>query len=205
MKYLKKKHISLFPLFILLLFFGFHTFWTFCSTLNKENKIRFLWFSNGGLIGYYENGDVKICTKCDPIKSNILRLNNSEKFDTYTYTYKDSCILTSKEINCINFSTLDKNPFWLIVDYKWTSNLIDSLEVFQDINFEGHKNDEITPVQMKDELQKRDSIMLSNFPKLKMIPNDTTLENSLQQENNSYKLKLDSINRLLDSLKTIIE
>lgn len=56
------------------------------TNTKKESvkKLRYLFFSNGGLVGYFDDGTVAGCPRCDLIKENVESLKKSKPFGTYT-------------------------------------------------------------------------------------------------------------------------
>tara|TARA_R110002072_G_scaffold282761_1_gene445843 strand:- start:68318 stop:68695 length:378 start_codon:yes stop_codon:yes gene_type:complete len=80
--------------------------------------LRFLWASNGGLIGYYSDGSIRGCSKCDLLLENLERMKNSNSKGNYLF--ENGCIIEeNQEPLCIDPKVDKTHPFWIVVNYKW--------------------------------------------------------------------------------------
>lgn len=92
------------------------------DNLNDQNKrrLKYLYFANGGLIGFFDDGTVSACAKCDLSKVNIEGL---KKVDPHT-TFKelDNCLITGQSKFCpMGVDTLNmghQGQGWAIIDYE---------------------------------------------------------------------------------------
>ncbi|WP_165748741.1 SH3 domain-containing protein [Cellulophaga sp. Z1A5H] len=73
------------------------TVYTFGGYLSKDKginiykskkRLRYLYYSNGGLIGYFSDGTITGCARCDPDMSNISSMYTSQTTGR-TYTVND--------------------------------------------------------------------------------------------------------------------
>lgn len=86
------------------------------ETNKLSPKLRFLYSSNGGLIGYYNDGSIRGGPKCDLLKPNLETMSIQDPIGTYSY--EDSCIIEyGKDTLCIEMNA--SHPYWAMVDYKW--------------------------------------------------------------------------------------
>lgn len=93
------------------------------SSTNK--KLRYLFYANGGLRGYFDDGSITGCPKCDLIKDNVKSLYTAEPFETYTV--EDGFLLIDgKEREYPNNNT-DNGDEWAMIDYEWIIDIPDSL------------------------------------------------------------------------------
>ncbi len=80
------------------------------SSNNKsggERKLRYLSATNGGLIGYFSDGTIASCPRCDLIKSNVENLSSASVTGTYDPT---------KMSKTMDYHT---ESDWAMWDYKW--------------------------------------------------------------------------------------
>ena len=89
-------------------------------SLYKKNKkeLRYLFFANGGIVGYFNDGTIAGCPRCDFAKSNIANMFEKEPTGTYTVEADGSLLIngTEKETPVYNSSDYDG---WALIDYKW--------------------------------------------------------------------------------------
>ncbi|HRI47865.1 MAG TPA: hypothetical protein PK559_12230, partial [Ignavibacteriaceae bacterium] len=91
-------------------------------------KLRYLYFSNSGLVGYFNDKTVVFCPKCDLFIENIdglfLKTPNSH------YKIKENGDLYNLENNETISPTNDENfngYGWAIINYSWTMDSIGSI------------------------------------------------------------------------------
>lgn len=54
------------------------------SEKEYKRELRYLYYSNGGLVGYFNDGTIAGCPRCDLLKSNVDQLYLEKTFNTYT-------------------------------------------------------------------------------------------------------------------------
>lgn len=86
------------------------------TTLKNERKLKYLFASNGGLLGFYDDGTVATCPRCDLIKENIDALNSKEV--NAKYESKNGYLLMNNERMDI-YTNGEISKDWAMVDYKW--------------------------------------------------------------------------------------
>ena len=72
-----------------------------------KKELVYLFAANGGMVGYFSDGSVVGCPKCDFCKSNILAMFKEKPFGTWDLK------------NPEDFSSSDENNNWVLVNYKW--------------------------------------------------------------------------------------
>jgi hypothetical protein len=86
------------------------------DSLINDRKLRFLFFANGGLLGFYSDGTVAGCPHCDLLKSNIEAMSNEKPHAGYTVGV-GYLVLDDGEKMVLD-TTLEFRE-WAMVDYKW--------------------------------------------------------------------------------------
>lgn len=86
----------------------------------KENKqkLQYLFSSNGGLIGYFNDGSVASCPRCDLIRENVKGLYKQKS--NGTFTVNNDGTLTVKGSGKIDPKQEDG---WVMINYKWLVDL----------------------------------------------------------------------------------
>lgn len=91
---------------------------------NKERKhskeLRFLYASNAGIVGYFDNGTVVVCPKCDFCRSNILTMFNENPSGIYEINNDGSLQVNHSEREYPNYNE-DKG--WVLINYKWNEKV----------------------------------------------------------------------------------
>jgi hypothetical protein len=84
----------------------------------KKRELRYLFFANGGVIGYFNDGTVVGCAKCDFCRSNILQMFKEKPFQKYIVESDGSLLIDGVEkiIPVFNNTQFDE---WALIDYKW--------------------------------------------------------------------------------------
>lgn len=82
-----------------------------------ERKLRYLYFSNGGLIGFYSDGTVAGCPRCDLVATNIEAMKGNKPHSGYKLE-NGKIILTDGE-EMIPQNKPGSTPEWALIDYKW--------------------------------------------------------------------------------------
>ena len=89
------------------------------NSIEGENrKLRFVSFSNGGIIGYFNDGTISACARCDLTKENIEKLRSENVLRTYKYQNHKIIIEESDTIDIKN-----NNENWAMLDYQWMVKL----------------------------------------------------------------------------------
>jgi hypothetical protein len=90
------------------------------SRFNKHAKanLRYLFFANGGIIGYFDNGTYVGCPRCDFCKSNIASMFNATPTGTYSIEVDGSLLRNGSEKEFPSYNTGDMDGSALI-NYHW--------------------------------------------------------------------------------------
>ncbi|TDQ06237.1 hypothetical protein [Pedobacter metabolipauper] len=89
------------------------------NTDSLENKkLRYLYFANGGIIGYYNDGTVVGCPRCDFNASNVAAMMHKKPHAKYTVEPGGILLIngTDQEV------PMSEADGWAMVDYKWHIN-----------------------------------------------------------------------------------
>lgn len=87
------------------------------KTPNKiKKKLRYLYYSNGGIRGYFDDGTVVGCPRCDLIESNVLNLYNEKPIGKYKVLDDGSLFVNNSEQEFPNYN---EDNGWALIDYKW--------------------------------------------------------------------------------------
>lgn len=86
------------------------------NTKKQEKRLRYLFAANGGLVGYFSDGSVVGCPRCDLSKENVDSLSKTKPHATYT-AKKDYLLVGGKEKIEI-YADGEVSPDWAILDYK---------------------------------------------------------------------------------------
>ena len=100
---------------------GMHTSDNMAQTIinlnrSRNRRLRYLYSSNGGLIGFFNDGTVAGCPKCDLLQENIMVLYESKPHSHYDVGA--DFLLVDKETR-MQFDEGQKYNHWIIIDYKW--------------------------------------------------------------------------------------
>ena len=91
------------------------------KTVKKERRrLRYLYYANGGLIGFFNDGSVAGCPRCDLMRENVKALYSIDPHAKYTVSGNE--ILFDGDV----MSLLEKNGAgsgWAMKDYKWFVDL----------------------------------------------------------------------------------
>lgn len=83
------------------------------SVISSNRKLRYLFYANGGLRGYFDDGTITACPRCDLLKDNVNDLYSEKPFETYTV--EDGFLLIDGEAKEYPDTAQD----WAMIDYKW--------------------------------------------------------------------------------------
>lgn len=87
---------------------------TAIHAITQERNLRFLFFANGGLIGYFSDGTIAGCPRCDLIKENITALHNKEPHSKFKV---ENGFLISESNDSILINSMT-NREWAIIEYE---------------------------------------------------------------------------------------
>lgn len=86
-------------------------------------KLKYLYYSNGGLIGYFDDGSISACPRCELEVTNVKTLNSSKPFGTFVVQKDGSLLVNGSE----KIKPSPKNEFigegWAVINYKWLIKL----------------------------------------------------------------------------------
>ena len=82
--------------------------------IGKDRQLQFLYFTNGGLIGYFDDGTIVGCPRCDLMEKNINTLKNKDPHSEFIIE-KD--VLITLQGDTIPIKSMKSNE-WAIVNYK---------------------------------------------------------------------------------------
>ncbi len=89
-----------------------NSFYTFNNKIsNKEikqnRKLVYLYVSNGGMVGYFNDGSVIACPQCDFTRSNLLSMSQKRPFRKWNLKKPD------------DFISFEEDNGWVLINYKW--------------------------------------------------------------------------------------
>lgn len=84
----------------------------------RSKELRYLFFANGGIIGYFDDGTVAGCPRCDFCRSNIIPMFDKAPHATYTVEADGSLLIDGKDRETPVFNAADGDG-WALIDYKW--------------------------------------------------------------------------------------
>lgn len=79
-------------------------------------QLRFLYFSNGGMIGYFDDGTLVGCPKCDFCKTNIESMFSLKVMGNYEIL-KNGILLVDGSKKILPNQKKDKG--WVLINYHW--------------------------------------------------------------------------------------
>jgi len=85
----------------------------------ERKKLRYLYYSNGGLIGYFSDGIIAGCPRCDLLKENVEYLTTGDVLRTYTVAPNGSLILNNGDQETPTAKNNNIGEGWAVIDYKW--------------------------------------------------------------------------------------
>lgn len=88
----------------------------------KENKkeLRYLYYANGGLRGYFDDGTIVGCPRCDFCRSSILAMFDEKPMGTYKVQSDGSLLVNNSERE---FPKYNNDNGWALIDYKWNEKV----------------------------------------------------------------------------------
>lgn len=88
------------------------------NTQENKRKLQYLFSSNGGLVGYFNDGSIAGCQRCDLIRENVKGLYRQKTNGSYTANSDGSLNLKSEG------RVIPKlEDGWVMIDYKWLVDL----------------------------------------------------------------------------------
>jgi len=88
------------------------------SSKKSKRELRYLYFSNGGIIGYFDDGTIAGCPRCDFMKSNIINMFEKKPHGKYTVEADGSLLINGSERETPIYNSNDFEG-WALIDYKW--------------------------------------------------------------------------------------
>ncbi len=73
----------------------------------QEKKLVYLFTANGGMVGYYDDGSVVGCPRCDFCRSNILAMLKEKPMGKWDLKKPD------------DFISYEDDKGWVLINYKW--------------------------------------------------------------------------------------
>ncbi len=86
------------------------------TTKRNKKELRYLYHANGRLIGYFDDGTIVGCPRCDFMRINILALFKEKVMGTYEVQNDGSLLINNSEREFPNYN--DDNG-WALIDFKW--------------------------------------------------------------------------------------
>lgn len=86
----------------------------------KSRELRYLFAANGGMVGYFNDGTLVSCPRCDFIRTNILQMFNMEPMGTYK-VLEDGSLLINESTR--EFPNYKDDRSWVLIDYKWNEKV----------------------------------------------------------------------------------
>lgn len=92
------------------------------SDKSKNRKLRYLYYSNGGLRAYFNDGSVIGCSRCDLTKENIQFLQNDtleKPIQSYTIKKDGSLLVDGWKHEYPVVNKEENYEGWAMINYKW--------------------------------------------------------------------------------------
>lgn len=96
--------------------------------VDENKKLQFLFYSNGGLIGYYDDGTIVGCPRCDLMDENIKAMKSKKPHSRFKII---DDFLISEQGDTISIKSMKDNE-WAIVNY--TNNFNEERETYLNDN-----------------------------------------------------------------------
>ena len=85
----------------------------------QGRKLRYLFYANGGLVGYFSDGTVAGCPRCELLEENVKALYTEKPFKNYTVEHDGLLLVNGKERVVPKEKEENGNREWAMIDYKW--------------------------------------------------------------------------------------
>lgn len=89
-------------------------FFAFKGPSHTEKKLKYLQATNAGLLGYFDNGSIVACPKCDFTQSNVDILYHQESVGSWDKN-------KTPESFMLDQNDPDLKSSWVMVDYGWVT------------------------------------------------------------------------------------
>ena len=92
------------------------------SHKSKNRKLRYLYYSNGGLRAYFNDGSIIDCSRCNLTKENIQFLQNDtveKPIQSYTIEKDGSLLVDGWKHEYPVVNKEEKYEGWAMINYKW--------------------------------------------------------------------------------------
>jgi hypothetical protein len=73
----------------------------------KKKELAYLYTANGGMVGYFSDGSVVGCPRCDFCRSNILAMFKEKPMRKWDLKKPD------------DFVSYEEDNGWVLINYKW--------------------------------------------------------------------------------------
>lgn len=83
-----------------------------------KKELRYLYFANGGIRGYFDDGTIVGCPRCDFCKSNIQTMFGEKPMGTYIVEDDGTLVINGNEKEHPEYKSSDYDG-WALIDYKW--------------------------------------------------------------------------------------
>lgn len=81
------------------------------STKKTKKELVYLYTSNVGMVGYFSDGSVVSCPRCDFCKSNIMAMFKEKPMGSWDLVKPD------------DFVSYEEDNGWVLIDYKWNEKV----------------------------------------------------------------------------------
>lgn len=92
----------------------------------QKKELRYLYASNSGLIGYFDDGSISSCPRCDFYRDNVLYLFEADVYSYYKATEDGTMMIQNRE------SIIEPNYIedrgWKLINYKWQERVPQSFD-----------------------------------------------------------------------------
>lgn len=89
------------------------------SFKKNEKRLRYLFFANGGLIGYFDDGTIVGCPRCDLMDENINEMYSMKSIRKYEVRADGSLLVDKREIEYPRKQNEEGISEWAMIDYNW--------------------------------------------------------------------------------------
>lgn len=89
-------------------------FFAFKNPSHTEKKLKYIQATNAGLLGYFDNGSIVACPKCDFMQSNVDILYHQESVGSWDKNKTPESFMLEQ-------NDPDLKSTWVMVDYGWVT------------------------------------------------------------------------------------
>ncbi|GEM_PF-1424888 len=90
------------------------------ATGGNKRELRYFYYANGGLRGFFNDGTIVGCARCEFCRSNILQMFNDTPIGTYEVQSDGSLLVNKSERE---FPDYQSDKGWVLIDYKWNEKV----------------------------------------------------------------------------------